>query len=162
MLETISDWLQSTALSRAFISQGAWSWPLSESIHFIGLCLLIGSVGLVDLRLLGLARGIPFSAIHKLIPLGVAGFLANMLTGSLFVVGDADQYIFNDAFRFKMLFMLVAGINVLFFYSTAFEKTRLLGPDAEVPLNVKLMAGISLFCWIAIICAGRLITFYRP
>ena len=162
MLETISDWLQSTALSHAFISQGMWSWPMSESLHFMGLCLLVGSVGLVDLRMLGMARGISFDAIHKLIPFGVAGFLVNMFTGTLFVIGDADQYIFNDAFRFKMLFMLIAGINVLFFYSTAFQNTRLLGPDADMPVKVKLMAGISLFCWIAIICAGRLITFYRP
>ena len=162
MLETFSDWLQSTALSHAFISQGAWSWPLSESLHFIGLCLLIGSVGLVDLRLLGMAKGISFSAIHKLIPFGVAGYLVNLFTGSLFIIGDADQYFFNDAFKFKMLFMLIAGVNVLFFYSSAFQQTRLLGPDADMPVKVKIMAGISLFCWIAIICSGRLITFYRP
>ncbi|MBT3710654.1 MAG: hypothetical protein HOH14_02620 [Gammaproteobacteria bacterium] len=162
MLETISDWLQSTWLSHAFISQGLWAWPMSESLHFIGLCLLVGSVGLVDLRMLGMAKGISVSALHKLIPFGVAGYLLNVITGSLFVVGDADQYIFNDAFRFKMLFMFIAGINVLFFYSTAFQQTKLLGPNDEMPLPVKIMAGVSLACWIGIICAGRLITFYRP
>jgi len=162
MLETLSDWLQSTWLSHAFISRGLWSWPMSESLHFMGLCLLIGSVGLVDLRMLGMAKGISVAALHKLVPFGVAGYLLNVLTGSLFVLGDADQYIFNDAFRFKMLFMLIAGINVLFFYSTAFQKTRLLGPEDDMPLNVKIMAGISLACWIGIITAGRLITFYRP
>ena len=162
MLETLSDWLQSTALSHAFISQGVWAWPLCESLHFMGLCLLVGSVGLVDLRMLGMAKGIPVAAIHKLVPFGIGGFLVNVTTGSLFVVGDADQYIFNDAFRFKLLFLLVAGINVLFFYSTGFRKTRALGPDADMPLNVKLMAGISLACWIGVITAGRLITFYRP
>jgi len=119
-------------------------------------------VGLVDLRMLGMAKGISVSALHKLIPFGVAGYLLNVITGSLFVVGDADQYIFNDAFRFKMLFMFIAGINVLFFYSTAFQQTKLLGPNDEMPLPVKIMAGVSLACWIGIICAGRLITFYRP
>ncbi len=162
MLLTISDWLQSTWLSHAFISQGQWAWPLCESLHFMGLCLLVGSVGLVDLRMLGMAKGIPVAALHKLVPFGVGGYLVNVLTGSLFVVGDADQYIFNDAFRVKMLFMLVAGINVLFFYSSAFQKTKLLGPDDSMPLKVRIMAGVSLTCWIVIISAGRLITFYRP
>lgn len=161
-LQAISDWLESTWLSDLFISQGFWSWPLAESLHFMGLCLLVGSVGLVDLRLLGMAKGIAFSAIHKLVPFGVAGFLVNVATGTLFVLGDADQYIFNDAFRFKLLFLLVAGINVLFFYSTAFERAKTLGPDADMPLNVKVMAAVSLACWIGVITAGRLITFYRP
>ncbi|MDC1529458.1 hypothetical protein N8600_10515 [Gammaproteobacteria bacterium] len=162
MLEAISDWLQSTWLSHAFISQGLWAWPMSESLHFMGLCLLVGSVGLIDLRMLGMAKGISVAALHKLVPFGMGGYLVNVLTGSLFVIGDADQYIFNDAFRIKMLFMLVAGINVLFFYSSAFQKTKLLGPDDSMPLNVKIMAGVSLTCWIVIISAGRLITFYRP
>jgi hypothetical protein len=128
----------------------------------MGVCLLVGSVGLVDLRMLGMAKGISVEAIHKLIPFGVGGFLVNVTTGTLFVFGDADQYIFNDSFRFKMVFLLIAGINVLFFYSTAFQKVKALGPDDDMPLNVKLMAGISLACWIGVICAGRLITFYRP
>jgi hypothetical protein len=162
MLLTLSDWLQSTWLSHAFVSQGYWSWPMAESLHFMGLCLLVGSVGLVDLRMLGMAKGISLAAMHKLIPFGVGGFILNVITGSLFVVGDADQYIFNNAFRFKVLFLLIAGINVLFFYSTAFQQAKTLGPDADMPLKVKLMAGISLACWIGVITAGRLITFYRP
>ena len=162
MLREISDWLESTMLSDWFISQGVWSWPMSESLHFMGLCLLVGSVGLVDLRMLGMAKGISVEAIHKLIPFGVGGFLVNVTTGTLFVFGDADRCIFNDSFRFKMVFLLIAGINVLFFYSTAFQKVKALGPDDDMPLNVKLMAGISLACWIGVICAGRLITFYRP
>ncbi len=161
-LQALSDWLESTWLSEAFISQGYWSWPMAESLHFMGLCLLVGSVGLVDLRMLGMARGIPLAAIHKLIPFGVAGFLVNVTTGSLFLVGDADQYIFNDSFRFKLLFLLVAGINVLCFYSTVFQEAKTLGPEADMPWKVKLMAGVSLACWIGVITAGRLITFYRP
>ena len=161
-LQAISDWLESTWLSDAFVSQGLWSWPMAESLHFMGLCLLVGSVGLVDLRMLGMAKGIPLSAIHKLIPFGVAGFLVNFSTGTLFVFGDADQYIFNDAFRFKLLFLLIAGINVLFFYTTGFRQTKTLGPAADMPWTVKLMAGVSLACWIGVITCGRLITFYRP
>lgn len=162
ILQALSDWLESTWLGNAFINQGLWSWPLAESLHFMGLCVLVGSVGLVDLRMLGMAKGISVSALHKLVPFGVAAYLVNVVTGFLFVLGDADQYIFNKAFRFKMLFMAIAGINVLFFYSTGFQQTRTLGPDDNMPFRVKLMAGISLACWIAIITAGRLITFYRP
>jgi hypothetical protein len=46
----------------------AWAWPVVESLHFLGLCLLVGAIGTFDLRLLGLARRVPIAAVHRLIP----------------------------------------------------------------------------------------------
>ena len=76
----------------------AWGWPTVESLHFTGLCLLNGTVGVFDLRMLGLARGIPMHALHKLVPWGVGGYLLNVTTGVMFVVSALDQYLFNPAF----------------------------------------------------------------
>ena len=50
-----------------------WGWPTMESLHFLGLCLLIGGVGTFDLRLLGVAKRVPIAAVHHLIPWGIAG-----------------------------------------------------------------------------------------
>ena len=61
-----------------------WAWPIAESLHFVGLTLLVGTVGLFDLRLLGVGRGIPIAAMHRLIRWGLAGFALNAITGSLF------------------------------------------------------------------------------
>jgi hypothetical protein len=68
----------------ARVMQTAWGWPIAESLHFIGLSMLIGTVGLFDLRLLGVARRIPIAAMHRLIPWGLVGFGINATTASLF------------------------------------------------------------------------------
>ena len=83
-------------------------WPLVESLHFIGLSLLIGTVGLFDLRLLGLAKGIPFSALHRLVPWGITGYGLNVITGFMFVSSVPDQYLYNPVFRTKIALMAVA------------------------------------------------------
>ena len=77
-------WLESTPVG-AFVNDYTWAWPIAESFHFIGLCLLIGTVGLFDLRLLGIGKQIPLSALHRLIPWGIFGFAINVTTGSMFL-----------------------------------------------------------------------------
>jgi hypothetical protein len=162
MIDALTHWLENTWLSAAFLDNGAWSWPLAESLHFIGLTLLIGSIGLIDLRILGVGKGIRFADIHRLVVFTLAGFAINVVTGSLFITGTPDQYFLNRAFHFKLGFLLLAGLNVLAFYGSAFRQLKQLGPHEEAPLHARLMAGISLVCWIGVICAGRLLTFYRP
>jgi hypothetical protein len=90
-----------------------WLWPLCETLHYLGLSLLLGTVGLFDLRVLGVAPGIPFQTIHRLIPWGIGAYVLNVLTGIVFFLGHPDQYFYNNAFRFKLLFMSIAGLNVV-------------------------------------------------
>jgi hypothetical protein len=139
-----------------------WGWPAAESLHFIGLSLLIGTVGLFDLRLLGLARRIPIAAMHRLVPWGVLGFTLNVLSGSMFLMAEPDQYVYNPSFHLKGLFMATAGLNALAFYLTSYRRTTApeAGPDA--PMTAKVIAAVSLSMWIGVIVAGRLLTFYRP
>src|SRR5262249_9651034 len=93
----------------ARIMHSAWGWPAAESIHFVGLSLLIGTIATFDLRLLGMARQIPVAALHRLIPWGLLGYGLNILTGAMFLMTEPDQYIYNPAFHFKLLFMAFAG-----------------------------------------------------
>lgn len=139
-----------------------WGWPAAETLHFIGLALLLGTVGLFDLRLLGVGRGIPITALHSLVPWGVAGFCLNLITGFMFVVSDPGQYVYNPAFQLKLLAMLVAGINLLLFYALLAKQVRALPNDVVVPRTAQMVALVSLVSWIAVISFGRLITFYRP
>jgi hypothetical protein len=155
--------LRSTWAHAAVVRYEPWLWPLCETLHYLGLSLLIGTVGLFDLRVLGLAKSIPIQAIHRLIPWGIGGYLLNIATGLVFFAGHPDQYFYNNAFRFKLLFMAVAGINILVFYgSSAFAEMKTLPPGSAAPRRLKIIAGTSLAMWVAVLVCGRLITFFRP
>jgi hypothetical protein len=140
----------------------AYGWPAIESVHFIALAVLLGSVGLFDLRVLGLAKAIPIPTLHRLIPFGVAAFAVNIVTGAMFFVSAPDQYMWNPAFRLKVACLAVAGLNVLIFYSVFARGLRTGGPGAEASWPVKLIAATSLTAWIGVIVFGRLITYFRP
>src|SRR5499426_3249885 len=153
-------WLQSTSL--AALMHTRWAWPIAESFHFFGLSLLIGTVGLFDLRLLGFAKQIPLPALHRLIPWGIMGYLINVLSGISFFTAEPDQYLYNPSFQMKMIFMSLAGINVLLFYVTMFRRVRLCGAGENAPLPARIMGGASLAFWIGVMSCGRLLTFFRP
>ena len=154
-------WLDNSALSLWVISN-PYLWPALESVHFLGLSLLIGTVGLFDLRLLGFARNIEPKTLHRLVPLGVLGYGINAVTGALFFVGDTGQYVYNAAFHFKMLFMLLTGINVAVFYLTIYRRVEGVEAEGHPPTLAKLIGGLSLLLWLGVITCGRLLTFYRP
>jgi hypothetical protein len=159
------DWLYQTLRSINLfdpIMNSKWGWPICESLHFLGLSMLIGAIGSFDLRLLGLAKRVPISALHRLIPWGISGYVLNITTGFLFLVSAPDQYIYNPSFHWKVSFMGLAGLNVLAFYSAVFRGVRLLGPGADAPLAAKIIGGTSLFLWTGVIVFGRLLTFFRP
>jgi hypothetical protein len=155
-------WVRSTWL-HMFVTDHAWWWPMAESLHYLGLSLLLGTVGVFDLRVLGLAKGIPPAALHRLIPLGIAGYALNLLTGLTFFSAFPEQYAYNAAFFWKGVFMATAALNVALFYvSSAFRAVQLLPAGGDAPLRAKVMAGTSLFAWMAVLVCGRLLTFYRP
>ncbi|NQV71148.1 MAG: hypothetical protein HQ498_14070 [Pseudohongiella sp.] len=160
MIESLLNFSQATGIYS--IMNSPWGWPIAEAVHFLGLCLLIGTVGIFDLRMLGLAKGVSLGELHKLVPVGVAGYLLNVITGTLFFTTAPDQYLYNPAVQSKFLFMLLAGINMLFFYSSTATAVKSTKPMGDVPARAKLMAAISLICWCAVIISGRLITYYRP
>ena len=153
-------WLEHTTLS-SWVTGPIYVWPVLETLHFLGLSLLIGTIGLFDLRLLGLGKGLRPGLVSRLIPWGMAGFALNVLTGILFFVGEPKNYVNNIAFYFKMTFVVLAGINVLLFYLTVARKVEALGPGEDAPLGAKVIGAASLLLWIGIMSAGRLLTFYH-
>jgi|SRR5580704_11164349 len=138
-----------------------WWWAFMMDMHFVGLAVLIGTVGMLDLRMLGFARQIPIAALHGLIPWAMAGFALNLVTGVLAFTGMSQYYTYDWAFWFKMLAILLLGLNVAAFYLTgAFESVESMGPGENAPLLAKLIAGSSLLLWIAVITLGRYIQPY--
>jgi hypothetical protein len=143
-----------------------WVWGVCQSLHFVGMALLIGTVGIFDLRLLGLARQFPVAALKKLLPWGVFGFILCLATGLFFITGiyaniNIHPYVVlqSDVFlQLKLLFVLLAGVNLLLFYvsgmSHAVDRVAA-GQDA--PRLAKFFAGASLALWIAVMYFARLI-----
>jgi hypothetical protein len=154
-------WIRDTPLSW-FVLEYGWVWPISEAIHFCGLTLMAGTVGVFDLRVLGVGRGISPRSLHRLVRWGVAGFALSVATGTLFIAGTPDQYFYNAAFRVKVVSLLLIGFNVTLFYSREFTRVMQLGPDDDAPVAAKWMAGASLALLVCVMCAGRMLTFFRP
>jgi hypothetical protein len=147
-----------------FVGKNDWVWPICEILHFFGMAAIIGTVGLTDARMLGLAKGIPIKALEKFIPLGVIGFLINVVTGVIFIagnpVGGPREYVTNLALQLKMLLVLIAGINLLLFYVTGIEKKVAgLPADGTAPTGAKVVAIVSLIAWFGVIFMGRLIMY---
>jgi hypothetical protein len=141
----------------AFVTSVTWVWPACETLHFIGLGLLFGVAALVDLRMLGVIRRVPFAALHRLLPWGILGFGVNLITGMMFFVAAPDQYTQNVSFHWKVILMLLAGVNVLYF--TIFDEVWTLGPEDDAPLTAKLMAACALVLVVGVIYAGRMLPF---
>jgi len=147
-----------------FVTNTDWIWPVSEIFHFSAMAVLIGTVGAVDLRILGLGKGLSISALEKFVPIGVAAFAVNALTGFLFVAGNPEGgpmfYLGNLSFQIKMLLVAIAGINLLIFYFAGIARaTHAVGPNDSAPVSAKVVAAVSLFAWFSVILFGRLLMY---
>lgn len=160
-VDIVEAWLRTTAISH-LMSDTRWAWPIAESLHFIGLCLLFGIIGLFDLRLIGFLKRLPLAALHRLIPWGIAGYGINIMTGFSFISGFPDQYIHNPAFQTKLLFMTTAGLNVAVFYLATYRHILDVGSGQDAPRRARIAGAVSLLCWSGVIVCGRFITFFRP
>jgi uncharacterized membrane protein len=135
-----------------------WWWAFMMDLHFIGLALLIGTVGILNLRMLGFAKPLPVAPLHRLMPWAMAGFGINALTGILAFIGMPNYYTFDVAFWLKMLALLLLGLNAGAFYLTdAFRSVEHLGAGENAPPLAKFFAASSLVLWFAVIALGRYI-----
>ncbi len=154
----ILEWLKMSPIG-VFVRDSVWAFPTLQSLHFIGMTLLIGVVGTIDLRVLGVARGLPIHPLHKFLPLAFVGFGINLITGICFFCHDPYVYAFNISFRLKMLLIVIAGLNALWFQLGVFIDVDKWGPGIEASRLAKVISFLSLFIWFAVITAGRFIAF---
>ncbi|HEY5569469.1 MAG TPA: hypothetical protein VIM81_19765 [Gammaproteobacteria bacterium] len=144
----------------------SWAWPLNEVTHFVGLTLLVGIVGMFDLRIMGAFKSVPVNPLRRLLPWSVLGFVLVSFTGLLFATGvyanisvPTGTVIVNDGYlQIKLIFYFLAGLNLLLFYTTGMARAvENLGPGEDAPPLAKTIAGASLGCWLAVVYFGRLI-----
>jgi hypothetical protein len=149
-----------------FLKANSWGWPLSEVFHYIGVCLIVGGIGLFDLRLLGFAKQLPVKPFKQILPWGVVGFVLCTVTGLVFVTGlqanvpieAYDALTTNRYLQLKLAFMGIAGLNLVLFNASGMNAAvGRLGPGDDAPIVAKAIAATSLFSWMAVVYFGRLI-----
>jgi hypothetical protein len=136
-----------------------WLWPLMETLHFIGLSLLLGGLIVIDTRMAGFFRSVNIAATHKLLPWVFIGFGINLTTGVLFFFGDPMRYAVNWGFQVKMILVVMAGLNALWFWVRLNKDMHSLEPNADTSAEAKAVAWVSLVCWTGVLLFGRLIPY---
>jgi len=152
--------LQDTALGRT-ISESAIVFPWIESIHVLAITFVVGSIAIVDLKLLGLAsRNDTISRMtREVVPWTVAAFGLAAVTGSLLFVSAAARYWDNGFFRAKLLLLLAAGLNMLVFHFVTGRDTAKWDAGVQPPPAARLAGGLSLAFWVLIVVCGRWVGF---
>jgi uncharacterized membrane protein len=150
-------WLTRYSLT-ALVDGTPQVWAICETLHFLGLSLSLGVLLVVNLRLLGFMKAVPFSAVHWLLPWGLLGFGLNLVTGMVFFISASDRYAGNRAFAYKIAFMMVAGAN--FLYLTVFDKTWALESGSDARVADKALAVLSIVLWLGMIYWGRILPFW--
>jgi hypothetical protein len=139
-------------------------FPLIESVHVLAICLVVGSIAVVDLRLLGLA------SLHRsvdrlsrsILPVTWGTFGLAVATGSLLFISHASKYLQNGFFITKLVLIAAAGLNMALFHLIVAKDVRRWENDALPPLPARFAGGVSLLLWAAVVACGRWIGFTMP
>ena len=150
-----------TSAIRQVAVYSMWAWPAAETVHFLGLSLSFGVLLAINLRILGVMKQIPFAEVHRLLPWGMLGFGANLITGMFFFVGQPAQYAASTPFYWKTIFLVIAGINFLYLtvFGKAWHPTEADDARFDASLADKAMAISSIAVWLAVLYAGRMLPF---
>lgn len=154
------EWLQSTWVG-VLVAESLWGYPLFETVHSIGMAMLIGSLGLINLRVLGYKPELPLLPMQQLLPLAWLGFTLNAVSGALLFTSDAVYFFESYTFRIKMVLIVLGGLNAALLGRRIFRDAAAGGSVAPPTAGTKVIAVTSLLFWFGAVCAGRLIA-YAP
>jgi len=140
-----------------FVTGKTWMWPACETLHFIGLSLLMGVVLAIDLRMLGVMKNVSFPSLHRLLPWAILGFGLNTVTGMAFFLGLPTQYTGNVSFYWKLALVLLAGANALFL--TMLDNAWDLKAGDDAPFLAKAVALSALVLWAGVMYFGSMLPF---
>jgi hypothetical protein len=157
---SIAKWIEATGPAQA-IAQSAWMFPAAETVHVIAIALVVGSIAVVDLRLLGLSwKSRPVTDIaNDVLPWTWGCFVVAAIAGSLMFISAAVKYATDLPFQLKMLLLLCAAANMLIFHYVTYSSVNAWDHDAPTPRGAKVAAALSLLFWIGVVTCGRMVSF---
>jgi uncharacterized membrane protein len=128
-----------------------------QTVHFFGYTIVFATVLAVSLRIFGYWKAMPFSAVHRILPLGAFGVFMNVFTGMLMLMADTNRYVNESAFWPKMFFLPIGVIAVLYFSLS--DKLWAVKAGEDAPMSAKWVAALVLFSWTIVIMGGRLLPY---
>ncbi len=159
-LESFANDLYATTIAVA-VRENDLLFPSIEAVHVLAITLVVGSIGVVDLRLLNIgwrSRSI-LEFLREVLPLTWIAFGLALLTGTTLFASNAPTYLHNGPFQFKMGLLVLAGLNILTFHAVTARKLARSGEVAGSPAAARFAGAVSLLMWIGIVCFGRWIGF---
>ncbi len=160
-LENLWYWLEGFGFAVA-IRESMWIFPLIETLHVVTLVITVGTIAYLDFRLLGVAfrqRSVTATAAEVL-PWTWGAFIATVVSGFLLFASAASYYVIIPAFRYKLLFLLLAGINMLVLHFGAWRQVAEWTDDSLIPPAAKGAAALSLLFWSCAVVFGRWTGFF--
>lgn len=139
-------------------------FPFIESVHVLSICLVVGSILAVDLRLLGLAsiRRSVSRVTHGILPLTWCAFVVAVASGGLLFISNATKYLGNGFFIAKLFLIGAAGLNMMIFHAISAKDLPRWENETRLPLPARLAGGLSILLWVAVVACGRWIGFTMP
>jgi len=153
-------WVESTPYATWIRESGSlWAYPIVLTLHTVGLAMLVGFNWAINLRLLGFASSVPVMAMERFFKVMWWGFWINLVSGVILLMADATTKMTSWVFGVKMIF-IVAGMIIL--RRIQVKVFHLPDLDKFIPQNAKVMAAVSLGCWVLATTAGRLMAYLGP
>ncbi len=159
-LDSSLEFVASTPFAKA-ISQGAIAFPMLECVHVVAIVVVVGTISIVDLRLLGYRshrRGVR-QLVRDLVPYTWAAFAVAFLAGLLLFISNAPKYAHNPQFQMKMVLILVAAANMALFHLTIYRHVDEWDERSPPPAAARLAGLTSLGLWITVVFLGRWVGF---
>ena len=141
-------------------SGSIWAFPTILVTHTMGMSIVAGLSGMIDLRLLGMWPQMRIKPLERLFPLIWVAFIVNAITGTMLLLGDAATKLRNPDFYFKMVLVFIGVIVLRKMQASVFGSAQI--DSAPVPGDAKKLAWVSIACWLGAITAGRLLAYVGP
>ncbi len=153
-------WLEATPFATA-IGESDWMFPAIETLHVLALTLVIGTIAMLDLRLVGASsRNLRVMQLsNETLPWTWMAFVAAAITGTAMFASHATKYYGNVPFRIKMVLLVLAGINMAVFHFGAWKAVHVWDSVIPTPRAARIAGGLSLMFWIGVVFAGRWVGF---
>ena len=144
-----------------YVASSSWAFPTIETVHVIAIVTVVGTIAVMDLRLLGLAsRERAVTHISKdTLPWTWGAFVVAMLSGGLLFVSKASSYAVNPNFLIKMVLIFLAGVNMAIFHVFTWRNVHNWDSETAIPLAGKIAGGLSLLFWVLVVFYARAIGF---
>ena len=153
------DWLQNTPVA-IFVAETLWAYPLLETLHTLGMAMLLGTLGLINLRVLGYKPALSLFGTQDLLPVAWIGFTVNAASGLLLFTSDAVNFFASNTFKVKILLIILAGINAAILSRRIYAEGAAEIDAGNGAGSMRLLAGSSLVFWVVAVICGRIYAYY--